>query len=78
MRQAAIPVQTIQITPGDSEEHNIITFRVGTTAGDVAYVDGKGNTGVIPNVQIGERIDGVFRRIKSTGTTAEGITGWRA
>lgn len=68
------------ITPSDSTVYPvpIVGLRVGTTAGDVAVVyadDDLADVVTIPNVQVGETIPGVFKKVMSTGTDAVGITG---
>lgn len=76
-RDAYIPENGFTITPNDDTVININAFRVGTTAGDVAVRTAAGQSIVIPNVQIGERIDLAIVKILSTNTTAVGITGFR-
>lgn len=68
--------KTQNITASDVTVYDpvIKAFRVGSTAGDVAVVDFEDNTVTIPNVQVGERIDGLYKQILATGTTATGIT----
>ena len=51
-------------------------IRVGTAAGDVAVVDSSSNSVTVPSVQVGERLQGPFRQVLSTGTVATGLTGW--
>lgn len=74
----ASPKKTVSVTPSDTTTYNppLMGFRVGTAAGDVAVVDGYGNTVVIPSVQVGETIAGEYSKIRATSTTATGITGW--
>lgn len=76
-----VPRKTIDV---DAEKHAsnplsapIRAFRVGTTAGNVVcrFADDSGDR-TIPNVQIGELIQGVITHVRTTGTTAVGITGF--
>lgn len=71
--QPAIDIVTV--TPSDTDELANVAraFRVYTTAGDVAVVTRDGVARTVHNVQVGERIDGWIKQIKSTGTTAVGI-----
>ena len=68
------------ITPSDATVYNppIMGFRVGGTAGDVAVVfadDELTDIVIIPSVQIGEKLPYCVKQIRSTGTSATGITG---
>jgi hypothetical protein len=64
------------VTPSDADELVRVAraLRVGSTAGNLAVVSLDGVTTVIPNVQVGETIIGLFKQVKSTSTTATGIT----
>ena len=79
------PNHAFAVTPHDTNQLNnpttgddvyIRAFRVGTTAGDVKVTMRGGDETVIPNVQIGETVVGLFKIIWSTGTGAAGITGF--
>jgi len=64
------------VTPSDTDELTRLAraIRVGTTAGNLEVVSLDGVTTVIPNVQIGETIVGLFKQVKAANTTAVGIT----
>lgn len=78
-----IPSKWVSVTPSGTVVHNLIGFRVGTAAGDVAVEfqsDDAANppTHTFLSVQVGETITGHIKRILSTGTTATGISGAKA
>lgn len=64
------------VTPSDTDElvRMARALRVGSTAGNLEVITVAGDTVIIPNVQIGETIVGLFKKVKSAGTTATGIT----
>lgn len=64
------------VTPDNTNELTWISryLRVGTTAGAIAVLTAGGETVTIPNVLVGEKIYGRFRKVLATGTTAVGIT----
>jgi hypothetical protein len=67
-----------EITPDDSNDlpREIVSFRVGLTAGAVRVKTAEDDDVTIPGVQIGETIQLRVKRIYATGTTAAGITGF--
>lgn len=64
-----------EVTPDDDTDLAVgaRAFQVRGTAGDVEVVTRAGNTRVIPDCAVGERIDCQIVRVKSSNTTATGI-----
>ncbi len=64
-----------EITPSDDTDLAVgaRAFQVRGSAGDVEVITRAGNTRVIPDVSVGERIECQIVRVKATNTTATGI-----
>lgn len=69
-------IDMVPITPDDDNDLAVTparAFQVRGAAGDVEVVTKAGNTRVIPDVAVGERIDCQIVRVKAANTTATGI-----
>jgi hypothetical protein len=49
------------------------TFRCATTGGDVAVMQLDGSTMIHKSLEAGQQVNGLFKRLLATGTTATGI-----
>ena len=71
-----VAFDTHAVTPNDDEDlpHGPCSAVMCMTAGgDIAGIDRSGAGVVLTQVPIGVIVDHCFRRINSTGTTAEGV-----
>lgn len=71
--QAALDMR--EVTPNNDTDLGVgaRAFQVRGAAGDVEVVTRAGNTRIIPDVAVGERVDCQIVRVKATNTTATGI-----
>lgn len=76
MNNANTPSGVVAITPSDTAQVDLVGLSVGA-AGTVTVVDSLGNTTLI-TAAAGQTINCRIVQVKSTGTTATGIVGYKA